>query len=261
MKGLIIYFSGTGNTKYIAEVINKELTMNNHQTSIYSMEDNPNIPNDSYDFLVLGVPKYCEYLPMFFVDYIKKAIPKNSTPTKTLLFCTAGGNLKTGYKALEDILNEKNHFIVISKSLRMPNNYFIGGIFKPKSEEKNNKYIETSTKIAKELAQDFINENYHKESIGKFRERLLKSLAVKFKEQVSKTAENFTISQSCTKCELCVKNCPTNNISLVNDTINFHNKCISCLRCINICPFNSIGYKNKTLPQYRTKIKLITKEK
>lgn len=261
MKGLIIYFSGTGNTKYIADVMNKELISNNHQISMYPMEDNPQIPSDSYDFLILGVPKYCEYLPMFFVDYIKETIPKSSTPIKTLLFCTAGGNLKTGYKALEDVLTEKNHSVVISKSLRMPNNYFIGGIFRPKSQEKNNKYIETSTKIAKELTEDFINGNYHKEKICKFREGLFKSLAIKFKEQIGKTAKNFTINPNCNKCRLCIKNCPTNNISLVDNTINFNNKCISCLRCINICPFNAIGYKNKTLPQYRTKIKLIAKEK
>ncbi|MFW9923180.1 MAG: 4Fe-4S dicluster domain-containing protein, partial [Candidatus Thorarchaeota archaeon] len=45
---------------------------------------------------------------------------------------------------------------------------------------------------------------------------------------------------SCTQCQVCIKECPNQNISLVDNQIIFDNRCIFCLRCINNCPEESI---------------------
>ncbi|NHJ06295.1 MAG: hypothetical protein EAX90_15825 [Candidatus Heimdallarchaeota archaeon] len=44
----------------------------------------------------------------------------------------------------------------------------------------------------------------------------------------------------CTTCEICIKECPTQNISLKENQIVFDNRCIFCLRCINNCPEEAI---------------------
>lgn len=48
------------------------------------------------------------------------------------------------------------------------------------------------------------------------------------------------VSDSCDRCMLCTKICPTSNISLQGDRIKFGEKCVLCMRCIYKCPNNSI---------------------
>ena len=43
---------------------------------------------------------------------------------------------------------------------------------------------------------------------------------------------------TCTKCGLCVRNCPTGAIDLDCRTIDSE-RCISCFRCIRYCPSQS----------------------
>lgn len=72
MKALILYFSGTGNTKYVAEKFERELKFNHVKTEIYSIEEKIPIQPDTYDLLILGCPKYYECPVLHFVHYLKK---------------------------------------------------------------------------------------------------------------------------------------------------------------------------------------------
>lgn len=53
--------------------------------------------------------------------------------------------------------------------------------------------------------------------------------------------------KNCIKCGMCIKICPTKNISLKKDKLKFGGKCTLCTRCVMNCPINSIklGLLNK----------------
>jgi len=53
----------------------------------------------------------------------------------------------------------------------------------------------------------------------------------------------FKVTNACTKCSICVNVCPGNNI-LIDDDVSFGNNCENCYACINLCPTHAI-YSNK----------------
>ena len=53
-------------------------------------------------------------------------------------------------------------------------------------------------------------------------------------------AKMFYASADCNDCRLCVDNCPTNSIKIVNGRPFWSYTCENCMRCMNTCPKKSI---------------------
>lgn len=52
-------------------------------------------------------------------------------------------------------------------------------------------------------------------------------------------------SKKCTKCQRCMKHCPTNSIKMTPYPIVNPKTCIRCFCCIEICPTDAMGFKNE----------------
>lgn len=254
-----MYFSSTGNTKYISEVICDKFRNNGHAVELYSLEENINIHPNSYDFVVIGFPKFFEYTPIFLLDIIKNKIPSTINNVPVMLFCTEGGPTKTGFYDVAKILEEKNHTVVTTKSFRMPNNYYLKNYYKPKSSEDDMNRINNSKAQAEAMVQSFLNKNYNIEPLSKFMAGLFRNLAYKNNKKIPLFTKKFSVNSSCTSCKLCEAKCPVKNISLVNGKPQFNENCVLCLRCINSCPNNAILYDKKILHQYKFPTDLLTK--
>lgn len=253
MKGLLIYFSGTGNSKFIATCMKNAFTRYNHEVTLYSIEEKLNIDWNSYDFLVLGSPKYYEYPPLFFINWVKDNVPKLSNPIKCIIYCTGTAPVATSFKKLEKILQEKNCHVVTTKTFQMPSNYLIGA-FSGTPKEKHEIYSKWSGEKVYLLVEDFLDGIYSIERINGFIGFLCKNISHYFCSFNKHKCKNFSISSDCIKCKRCIDNCPTNNIEMVNNKIIFKNNCILCTRCINNCPQNAILYKGKKPKQYKVKL-------
>ncbi|MBA4322515.1 MAG: hypothetical protein C0408_06825 [Odoribacter sp.] len=53
-------------------------------------------------------------------------------------------------------------------------------------------------------------------------------------------SKTFIASYNCTNCGLCIKECPTSSIILVNSRPYWKLTCESCMRCLNHCPEKAI---------------------
>jgi ferredoxin len=53
-------------------------------------------------------------------------------------------------------------------------------------------------------------------------------------------SKTFIASYNCTNCGLCIKECPTASIKLVNNRPYWKLTCESCMRCLNHCPEKAI---------------------
>ncbi|WMJ80103.1 EFR1 family ferrodoxin [Clostridium sp. MB40-C1] len=254
MEGLLIYFSGTGNSKFIAECIKKEFNKRGHNITLYSIENNLPINWDCYEFFIFGSPKYYEYTPLFFINWIKKNVPRLSRHSKCILFCTGSAAIATSFKSLNKILKKKNLHVVITKTFQMPSNYLIG-FFNPTDEEKYDIYSKWSFEKAGLMVQDFLDNIYSIEKINPIIGFMCEKVSYYFCKSTKYKSKNFSISPNCTKCTQCIRHCPTHNIQLIDDKIVFKNNCILCTRCINFCPENAIIYKNKKTDQYTHNLK------
>lgn len=53
-------------------------------------------------------------------------------------------------------------------------------------------------------------------------------------------AKTFVANNKCNNCGICIKDCPTSSIRLVNNRPYWKLSCESCMRCLNRCPHKAI---------------------
>ncbi len=53
-------------------------------------------------------------------------------------------------------------------------------------------------------------------------------------------AKSFYASKDCTKCDICIKNCPIHAIKTIDKRPYWTYRCESCMRCMNNCPERAI---------------------
>ena len=108
MTALILYFSGTGNTKYVANLFSQALVAKGVSVQMRSAEE-PQPIEPGYDFLVVGCPKYYEYPALFLLQYLRKVLPTAQRQTPVFAFCTEASAAKTDFSGLAKLLRQKNH--------------------------------------------------------------------------------------------------------------------------------------------------------
>lgn len=61
----------------------------------------------------------------------------------------------------------------------------------------------------------------------------------------------FSISDKCNKCGVCVKVCPVGNIQIKNEQHSFNHNCQRCMACIQYCPMQAFQVKGKAMTKER----------
>ncbi|KLU59006.1 flavodoxin [Peptococcaceae bacterium CEB3] len=103
MKVLVLYFSGTGNTEYVAKYLQKRLLGPLRQIELRSTENTLPEKTAEFDLLIIGFPIYAGAPPEFFGQYLKLLPTVNQKGV--FVFCTramfAGHAIKDVYELLE----------------------------------------------------------------------------------------------------------------------------------------------------------------
>lgn len=237
---MILYFSGSGNNKFIANYINK--TLNDEVISLNEVIkfNKPLEFNSSLPYLII-TPIYAWRYPLIIEDLIKKANFNGNN--KIYFIASMGQNSGDAQKYLKEIaLNKKMEYMGYSKVI-MPSNYVVSE--KAISNDEAIKIINDALPIINNLALLIKNnqkfDEPKKEHFGKMYSSFINYGFNKY----FKSSKNFKVSDSCIKCKKCIEVCPLNNVSLVNNKITFSTNCMFCLSCMNHCPINAITYNNK----------------
>ncbi len=251
MNILILYFSGTGNTEYIARKISLLLNELDFKIEMHSIEENFQIQADQYDMLILGCPKYYEYPALNFVRFLKENLPGSKKIIPTFMFCTQAGSLKTNFNKIDKMLKEKNYCLTVSRSFAVANNMVILESFSMTSEDKIQSNLNMAEEELKPLIADFIKGEMTKEEPTFFYRTVSYLSGRLFTKLFPLFGVKYSASDQCTGCGLCAQKCPSKNIVINNKKPEFHKQCIFCMRCINICPNQAILYNHKQCKQYK----------
>ena len=252
MKTVIIYyFSGTGNTEYVARLIDKELHDKGISVALLALDFIKDPIIEPYDTIILGFPVHGYGVPVPVREFIKR-IP-NSHSKNAVIFSTYGGYSAGAERWAAKLLLEKGFTTIDICGIKMPHNNPAGVDVKNQPIEK---LVNKAKFRVKKLINNFITAN-EKVTTFSMGHAIIGSWLNPW--AINKHIIDFSFSdkvyadQKCTHCLKCIKMCPTENIYIQNEKVTFGEKCSSCLRCFNNCPAQAIqtGVKTVKAPRYK----------
>lgn len=243
---MILYFSGTGNSRYIGEVLNS--VIDDEIISIndcLKMKQNFNFISDKP--YVIVCPTYAWQIPRIVKDFINQNSFKGNKKIYFILTCGSGiGNAERYVKKLS--LNNKLEYMGI-KAIMMPENFIT--MFKAPNSNEAEKIIAKAVGSALEVGKIIKNEKKFTKPKYRLGNIILSSIINKIFYEIFVKADGFHINKKCTGCGNCRKLCPLNNIEIIEDKPKWSNHCTQCMACIGACPLQAIEYKNKTQGKIR----------
>ncbi len=253
MNGLAIYFSGTGNTKYILDLMKHDLHIHNHTLELSTIEDQP-IFSNQYDFYVFGAPIHGEFFPAIYLDWIKSNVPQVAEKPCLIITTLAANNTPTGLGHIGRILQKKGFHIVSQQRFTMPNNWPSILFAIPSKAHIAELRLQAKPSVA-ELV-DYFTQNIERiDTPNPFMYYSIRPFRKLVTLYIDRWAQKkITVDHSeCIKCDLCAKICPVDNLALVEDHISFSGHCIACMRCVHTCPVNAFVVKGKQIQQILAK--------
>jgi ferredoxin/flavodoxin len=236
----LIYFSGTGNTRKIKNVIKDKLINLNNEIEEFNLA-NRNIRQnlnefEEYDGIIFGFPIYYWRAPRLVRDWLKT---KDGKFHRCSVFFTYGG-VHTGisHYNIKQLL-ESNNFIMVASAEFLARHTFNVAGFHFMEDRPNDEDF----KVAREFASISFDKFFKKEVNTLTFDLPLK----KSDEEVDKiemtfrraTPTPFIDLKLCTKCGICEKYCPTDAMEIIKGKAR-RKDCIRCLRCLSNCPENAI---------------------
>lgn len=230
---MIFYFSGTGNSKWVAKNIAERI--NDKVYDISKLNEIPEIKKEKQIGLVF--PIYAWGIPEPMILFVKKLIKSNAF---TFGICTCGADAGIALKKLSKIYQLDSCYSVI-----MPSNYIIGEDIEKECIILNK--IENAKKEIDKISREIMQkQKIYRVNEGKYPK--LKSTIVNtgFNKFARTTKPFYVDKEKCNGCGLCAKSCPASTITLVDGNPIWDTKCYQCLRCINYCPQKAIQYGKET---------------
>lgn len=229
-----IYFSGTGNSKYVAKTFSKLM-----EIDCYSIEDNVDFKSIilNNEVICLCYPIHFSMAPIYFRKFINSH-KEYFNGKSVIIFCTQQIFSGDGARSITDILD--NVRVIYANHFSMPNNITCFPTYYKLTKRNTEKCLKSTTNKIVKIVEDIKNEKIYLRGFNKFSKLLGKLQRISDESVYKKQLKAVKVTNECVLCNKCVNDCPTNN--LVNDnTIKSLDVCTFCMRCVNVCPKQAIS--------------------
>lgn len=238
---MIFYFSGAGNSQFIAETLSKKLN-----EPLISMADALKTKNLAYTVerestLGFVCPIHFWGVPNLVLNFIKEMFLKMNSNTYTWVVFTCGGSTGNADKMIAKHLKQKNINLSAVFSIKMTD-IFVPFFHIPEKDVIDQTNFE-AVKYIDEIVSIINNREYgnYDKNKGKFHN--LSTFFLYPTYSYYRKTSKFRVSDDCTACRKCEKVCPTNTIEIINNKpVWKKNKCTLCFACLHICPVKAINY-------------------
>ncbi len=240
MKGIICYYSGSGNTKLACEYIKKKIQNTDFELCNIVKEDIPDFNN--YD--IVGFATFTDYWApaQYFYDFFDRLEEQNQK--NAFVFNTYGFFSGKLLKVFGNMAKSKGFNVINGYSLNTPEN------FAPmRLSNKAGDHFPTDKQLAE--FNHFIavlDDQLSVISKGNVPDKV--KLKIKFPGHILRpfprtmAKKDFGIqevdAEKCKECGVCEKGCPYEAIKLDPKPIFQHEKCFGCWRCYNNCASQAI---------------------
>jgi ferredoxin len=239
-RSTIFYYTGTGNSLWVARVLAQELG----NTELISMVD-WDVKKHVIDSPVIALifPVHIWGVPGRVLDFLDAL--KEISPSYVFAIANNAGQVSNTLVQLKKIMDSKHLALSSGWSIVMPSNYIPWG--GPGSlDEQNKRFQAARIKLSSIAEQVHRRVNLPVEK-GPLWQRIVFTGIYKFTfPLVPKMDDKFWVDERCNQCRLCVNICPAQNIDILNEKLLWHNHCEQCLACIQWCPPEALQYGSKT---------------
>ena len=244
---MVLYFSGTGNSRYVARRIAEAL----HEP-LFSINDrvkaNDTAPVPTGRQLIVVSPTYGWRLPRVVRDWLLQTeFPKAE---QVWFVMTCGSEIGNAARYNRQLARQKKLRYMGTAQIVMPENY-IAMFNAPQVEEARQIVARAEPDIDGAIAAVRENRAFPPPR-RKFYDRFMSGPVNPIFYSCFVKANAFTVGNACTGCGQCVRRCPTNNITLQTGKPVWGQNCTHCMACICYCPTEAIEYGKKSLgkPRY-----------
>ena len=233
---VVFYFSGTGNTKYIAKLFSS-----NMNADCFSIEENLDFPSLvlQHDVIAFCYPVYGSRVPCIMRDFaisLKKALRGK----KLIIFCTQYVFSGDGARAFADLLPDINHEVLYAEHFLMPNNVPNIPPIPVAGSNSQQRYLKKTQRKMETVCRNIQNGIVIKRGFNPVSKTLGLSQGLFMPGMEAKAKKDVRVDEDCTLCGACVSLCPMKNLHISENKIMQNGSCTLCYRCVNNCPQKSI---------------------
>jgi len=245
---IMLYFSATGNSRYIAELFSGKM-----DAACHSIEEETDFAGlmASEDVIGFCYPIFGSRVPRLMREFIV-AHMQSLENKKLIIFCTQMGGSGDGARALTDIFPHDYVNVIYAEHFLMPNNVCNLFILPLASKKVTRWYLKKAKKKMQRVCTNIKNGKIKKRGFNTV-SRALGLIQGSFMPGIEKRAKDKVwIDEDCNQCCLCVSICPMENFKYESGKITTKNNCMMCYRCINKCPQKAISVflRGKVKKQY-----------
>ena len=260
MDCLTIYFSGTGNTKHIAELFSGKTG-----ARCLSVEDDEDFGGEiqKADTIAFCYPIYGSRVPLIMREFVAKHMAALKGK-KLIIFITQLIFSGDGARVLCDLFPKGHIEVTYSEHFFMPNNVCNFALLRKASDKNIQNRIKHAEKKMERVCRDIRNGKKKKRGFFVLARLLGKVQGIPWQGDSKnafanegtledKAKNRVKIDADCNACGICVERCPMKNLKNEQGEISHNNNCTACYRCVNLCPEKAITIFFNKKPKWQYK--------
>lgn len=245
---MIVYYTGTGNSRYAAEYLAAATGDAMLDATPYIQSGKAAVLTSERPWIFVS-PTYGWRIPRIFEEFIARGTFSGSREAYFVMTC--GTEIGNAGRYLRKLCAEKSFAFRGVQEVVMPENY-VAMFYVPGEAESaairssaDNTLAQTAELLR--AGRDFPPHNAN--VIDRIKSTVVNPA---FYATCVKSGP-FTVSDACTGCGKCAKNCPVNGIAMKDGKPVWTGACTHCMACICGCPAAAIEYgrKSRGKPRYQ----------
>lgn len=244
---MVLYFTGTGNSRYLARRIAEGLEMPLYDLNT-CIQAGDTAPVQTGRDVVLVTPTYAWRVPRVVSQWLGNTELTGAERIWFVMDC--GSEIGNAAKYNRQLAAQKHLRYMGTAQIIMPENY-IAMFNAPQAEQARRIVEQAEPALQKVLAQVRAGQEFPPPRDTLY-DRFMSGPVNPVFYRFFVKADAFRATDACIGCGKCVELCPLNNIRLENGKPVWGKHCTHCMACICYCPKEAVEYgkKSKGKPRY-----------